>query len=351
MARLEDIASEVGVSTYTVSRVLNGANKGLRRDAAERAAKIMQTAERLGYHVNNSARAMRTGKTNYIGLVRPFNYENAYFPSSLLNGISEELSRQKLYMQMMTLPHKDNLKRGEVPNYFRTRLVDGILINYIGEIQDEFRQIAKNSDLPKIYINRKRKYDCVYQDELSGGYMATDFLLKQKAERIIYLGPPKGNHYSISDRRKGYTNAMKNAGLEPDYFEMKYRDYHNPILSSDCAEKILGFYESFKPPDAFVVYTRRDAEFLYSILVHAGKFKSLQAVNIITFSAQYEWPGLPIKNLIQPEIKTGKLAVKALVKKIKCGGNQQLPSVIVPYQPKMFYSPFFQLGRTGNYKY
>jgi LacI family transcriptional regulator len=70
MTTLRDIASEAGVSFKTVSNVLNGRNKGVYGAAVqERAERIRAIAARLNYRPNHSARAMRTQRTNIIGLL------------------------------------------------------------------------------------------------------------------------------------------------------------------------------------------------------------------------------------------------------------------------------------------
>ena len=61
---ITDVARETGVSIKTVSNVLN--NTGSMRP--ETRARVQEAIERLGYRVNVSARAMKTGGTQLIGL-------------------------------------------------------------------------------------------------------------------------------------------------------------------------------------------------------------------------------------------------------------------------------------------
>ena len=63
---ITDVARETGVSIKTVSNVLN--NTGSMRP--ETRQRVQDAIERLGYRVNVSARAMKTGGTKLIGLVQ-----------------------------------------------------------------------------------------------------------------------------------------------------------------------------------------------------------------------------------------------------------------------------------------
>ena len=56
----KEIARQMGVSTMTISRVLNG--KGGNKVSAELVCKIRNAAAKAGYHENRLAKAMRTGE-------------------------------------------------------------------------------------------------------------------------------------------------------------------------------------------------------------------------------------------------------------------------------------------------
>src|ERR1700730_6079574 len=62
---LRQVAQRSGVSVSTASRALNGS----KRVSAETAARVRTTAAALGYRPNASARALRTARSAFIGLV------------------------------------------------------------------------------------------------------------------------------------------------------------------------------------------------------------------------------------------------------------------------------------------
>ena len=68
---IKDIAREAGVSTALVSFVMSNAVAGeqLYRVSSETSKRVLKVAERLQYKPNNSARALRSGKTGTIGVI------------------------------------------------------------------------------------------------------------------------------------------------------------------------------------------------------------------------------------------------------------------------------------------
>ena len=59
------VARRAGVSTATVSRVLNGT----KRVNAETAQRVRTAIEELNYIPNNHARSLRSGKNNLFGIL------------------------------------------------------------------------------------------------------------------------------------------------------------------------------------------------------------------------------------------------------------------------------------------
>lgn len=70
-----DVARPAGVSTAVVSYVLNGSPKIISPDTAQR---VFDAAQRLDYHHNSVARALKTGTTHTLGVIVP-DFSNPYF--------------------------------------------------------------------------------------------------------------------------------------------------------------------------------------------------------------------------------------------------------------------------------
>lgn len=70
-----DVARPAGVSTAVVSYVLNGSPKIISPETAQR---VFDAAQRLDYHPNSVARALKTGTTHTLGVIVP-DFSNPYF--------------------------------------------------------------------------------------------------------------------------------------------------------------------------------------------------------------------------------------------------------------------------------
>lgn len=70
-----DVARPAGVSTAVVSYVLNDSPKKISPDTAQR---VFDAAQRLDYHPNSVARALKTGTTHTLGVIVP-DFSNPYF--------------------------------------------------------------------------------------------------------------------------------------------------------------------------------------------------------------------------------------------------------------------------------
>ena len=70
-----DMARPAGVSTAVVSYVLNGSPKKISPDTVQR---VFNAAQRLDYHPNSVARALKTGTTHTLGVIVP-DFSNPYF--------------------------------------------------------------------------------------------------------------------------------------------------------------------------------------------------------------------------------------------------------------------------------
>ncbi len=86
MATLSDVAAAAGVSISAVSRVLSDAPSS--RVSATTRQRIFAAAEELDYRPNFAARALKSARTNVIGLVVP-DLTNAIF-AELMRGVEDE---------------------------------------------------------------------------------------------------------------------------------------------------------------------------------------------------------------------------------------------------------------------
>ncbi|WP_165224879.1 LacI family DNA-binding transcriptional regulator [Affinirhizobium pseudoryzae] len=118
---LNEIATLLGVSSATVSNALAG--KG--RVSAELADKIRSTAASLGYTPSLTGRALRTGRTQVLGLVLP-NIANPLFPQ--IAQAIEQAAAKAGYGVLIADSHGDIAAQTAAISRLVERAVDGIVV-------------------------------------------------------------------------------------------------------------------------------------------------------------------------------------------------------------------------------
>lgn len=207
---IKDVAQAAGVSTQTVSRVINS-----RPDVSpDTRSRVQQIVNELGYSPNVIARSLSRGRTNTFGVV---GFGLSYFgPSSVLLGIEQKSNDLGFSLLLSLLDDFDAAQIDGILSNLLSRQVDGIIWavpgndRLIGELSGRFNEIS----VPVVYLNKLKSRDevIVAMDNRLGGRLATDHLLEQGYRRIgIITGPI--DWWEAQEREKGWRETMGNAGL------------------------------------------------------------------------------------------------------------------------------------------
>ena len=207
---IRDVAKVAGVSTQTVSRVLNN-----RPDVSPSTRKRVQNViADLGYAPNTVARSLSRGSTNTLGIVG-FGLE--YFGSSrVLNGI-ERKANELGYSITLTL--FDQFTGGDADTILvqlAAQQVAGIIWSIPGftDSPDLDRPAIQNSPIPIVHLNRKpsQKALVVSINNRLGGRIATEHLFQQGAKKVgIITGPH--NWWESEERLAGWKEVMNEKGI------------------------------------------------------------------------------------------------------------------------------------------
>lgn len=201
MITVKDIAAAVGVSVATVSNVLNGRpNVG-----REIRLKVLQVAKQLGYRPNRAAQAMRTGRTQAIGLVLP-DLTNPFFPE-LAQAVENTARGAGL---LVCLIDSQGKVEGEADGFslLMQHAVDGVIWCPVGpKLPSNLRHFSR----PIVLIDRPRPgYDVVQSDYVMGGRLLAEYALKMGHSCVGLLsGPPRIE--SARQRRDGFVGAFPQA--------------------------------------------------------------------------------------------------------------------------------------------
>jgi LacI family transcriptional regulator len=323
---MKDIALRAGVSRATVGFVLNGTPTSVRISDDTR-RRVLAAAEEMRYRPNSSARAMRSGRFGMVALLQSTVRHRSLIPMELLDGIHDGLAERDLHLVYTKIPDEKLTSDGFPPKILRESASDGLLINYNTDIPPSLLALIREHRIPAIWLNSKQEADCVYPDDFRAGREATEQLIQAGHTRIQYVDYGGTHHYSGLDRRLGYEEAMRAAGLpiRAIYgFEGKPSAPHAGW--TDDMEARLAAPDR---PTGFVLYT---PHMLAAVLLAAQRrgLRIPEDLSIIVVSEnQRPLFGKVFATMLLPEYRMGKTAVELLERKMEAP-DESLPPCALP---------------------
>lgn len=243
MANLKQVAVLAGVSTATVSHVLN--NSG--RVSAVLRERVLKVARDLNYHPNSLARSLVTRRSNVVGMVIT-DIMNPFY-GALTRGAEDILAR-KGYALLVGNSDGDEKKEAEYYKTFVAKRVDGVLlITCPMEYPPAYLSRHNTEETPLVLINRDYpgiRADMVIADSLEGSCQAVTHLFEMGHRRVgIITGPAE--HVSSRQRLLGYRKAFMERGVMVD--EQLVREARFDIKSGyEQAKYLLSLHDR---PTAF----------------------------------------------------------------------------------------------------
>lgn len=207
-ATLKDVARAANVDPSTASRILRDDPAQVVRPDTRR--RVLVAAESLGYRANASARSLRTGRSDVIGLLIP-DLDNVGF-TDVTHGV-QSAAAEAGYLVMLIDAHalQQNEKLyGRL--VFEGRL-DGLLVAF-ARVDDRLAAHLTHRGIPLVLVNRRAPgvpASVVVDDQL-GARMAIDHLAALGHRRIGHITGARNT--DTSQRRElGYREALAEHGL------------------------------------------------------------------------------------------------------------------------------------------
>lgn len=238
---IRELAEAAGVSIGTVSRALKG-QPGL---SEQTRAQVLSVAQQLGYDTAK----LRTGKPRRMLFLYSRSIgslANNPFYSYVLHGAETACRDPGVPLSIMSV-----LGGEDIAGQIRRHEADALLV--AGYIDPEAMEAVRQCELPLVLVDHFYPgVRCVNDDNLRGGWLATQHLLEGQSQRIAAIFGPLV-HYSVSLRAKGFRRALFEAGrlFDPDYEvildpSLEYRE-----AGRDAMRRLL---ELPSPPDAVFAY-------------------------------------------------------------------------------------------------
>lgn len=202
-----EVAKQVGVSTTTVSRVLNNSP----RVSDDTKRKVIEAIEELNFAPRVTARKLATGEPQMLAVVVP-SFTTPYY-NEVLKGIKDEMANIDLDMMMYNTGSKN--PEAKMKQFFDRGMADAAIILSI-DIPDDIHGQLQTNKIPTILVNKKHPdYDYYHVDDYQGGYQAGIYMAEQGFEKIGLISSAFESS-SSAERERGFMDAMEEQGINID---------------------------------------------------------------------------------------------------------------------------------------
>ncbi len=308
IATLKDVAKRAGVSTATVSHVINET----RFVSDELKARVHQAMEELNYHPNAIARSLRRSKTHNIGMIVP---DISYpFLAEVARGV-ENAGFELGYNVILCDSDGDLEMEANYIELLREKKVDGIVFVATGESSSHVQALVEQG-MPVVICDRELpgvEVDTVIADNVGSGYQATEHLIGLGHSRIGCIAGPQTLEIS-NKRARGCKGALEQHSI-PWREEWITRGDFRSRGGYEAMRELLALDE---PPTA--VFACNDLMAIGAICAASQKkLRIPQDIAIIgcddIASASFTNPSLT--TVAQPKHEMGAAAVEMLVERIR----------------------------------
>jgi LacI family transcriptional regulator len=210
MTTIKDVARHAGVSTMTVSRVVN--NSGYASE--ETRVRVEQAIAELGYVPNAVGRQLRSKRTRTVALVVS-DITNPFF-TTIARAV-EDFVAARDFAVMFCSTDESAAAEYEYLQMLVERQIDGVLLVPSGSSPEPFRLLRRHN-VPVVVLDRRvscATVDEVRSDSEAGAYQLVRHLLELGHRRIAMLSGQR-SIATAADRVAGYERALGEAGIEID---------------------------------------------------------------------------------------------------------------------------------------
>lgn len=327
-ATIKEVASAAGVSTQTVSRVINE-----RPDVSQETRKrVQEVIEALGYQPSALARSLIRQRSYTLGVA--ISGLKHIGPSRTLNGITSAAEEAGYALLLKELPHFEEKNIEPIFQAFLSRHVDGIIwaVPQIGGNRSWINQYYMDLDIPVVYLTMESQENIsvVSIDNYMGGRMAMSHLLEQGYRNIGHISGPLV-WWEARQRFAAWKDTLLEVNLD---FKDDYWTEGNWSSSSglSAAERLIEQY-----PEMDSIFVANDQMALAVLqLAHQRGIRVPEDLGIVGFDNLPESPYFlpPLTTIQQDQYRVAKIAVEEIIKTIELGWQGLDPvdiqSIVLP---------------------
>lgn len=230
---LADVARAAGVSSATVSRVLN--QPSLVHDNTFQV--VMQKVRELGYHPNFGARALASKRTHTIGIIIP-SLDNYYYVKCL-SAIEESLKDLRISVLVATSNYNSAIERNQVDRLI-SRGAEGILC-FRDTTHADTDDTVISKTTPLITIGSRACRGAMSMIGFNNRQAMAELALYAVAmghKNIAYITAHLNKNTFLFERLEGVQDALRHSGISPS--ELRLYETHSTFDGgSDSFEKLM----------------------------------------------------------------------------------------------------------------
>jgi LacI family transcriptional regulator, galactose operon repressor len=321
---IKDVARLSGVSSMTVSRVINGSE----RVSPETRQRVERAIAELGYVPSRLARGLIRQKTGTLALIVP-DVANPFF--TLIVRGAEDVARRAGYRMILADTRADLTIERDVIEEMLAHRVDGIVIAPVSDRSKGHLQRLARYGVAFVLIDRTVsgiESDVVTGDNAGGARRLVEHLISLGHRRIGFI-TESDDVSTARDRRQAYEAALAAAGLPPDP-SLIVRSTVDPPGGFEGMRRLLKLDE---PPTA--VFTVNNLVALGAIeAVRAHELEVPDDFALVCFDdieyASRLYPFLTV--MAQPAETLGTLGTQLLLERIEGRAPEQPRVVVLPAQ-------------------
>ncbi len=209
---LKQIAELAGVSTATVSNVLNENYHKVSDDTRRRVEEIIK---QTNYKPNAVARSLAKKESRIIGLAIPYlgrdeDFFTNPYNAHIIASIEKYVRNQDYYLMLRCVGDPR-----DVIHLLSSWNVDGAL--FLGVFKEEVREIKEQIDVPMVFIDTyapEEKIVNVGIEDYRGGYLSARYLIGKSHKNIALVTPQIKEEGVIRERYQGFADACKESGIK-----------------------------------------------------------------------------------------------------------------------------------------
>ncbi len=310
MKTIREIAEILGVSSATVSNVVNGHTEKMSEQTRRRVEEALKKYEFYKvYRESEYSKALKLVMVDFY-MERKEKMMMDPFRSELFNAICRKLQEYGRYSVCgMQMDQEEMRRRLQASN------VQGGII--IGFRPQECRRFAENTDKPVVFIDcGEGEFDSVGLDDFEGGRLITDYLLGQGHRRIAFFSDLEEMRAGTLNRYMGYCEALRKYGITAADGDC----YYLPDNYSQRRETLRYFAANVKEMGYTAVVVASDLLASEAISVFFEEGLSVpEDISVTGFDDNiYARMSRPMLTTVrQPVAEKGEQAVKLLMQRIR----------------------------------